>query len=48
MNMLDYISESLETTFWVKILKLFDADADPDSRSGNLFEPGSGIRVGKK
>jgi hypothetical protein len=44
----DHISESVETIFWVKILKFLDADADPDSRSGNLFEPGSGIRVGKK
>jgi hypothetical protein len=25
-----HISESLETIFWVKILKFFDADADPD------------------
>jgi hypothetical protein len=24
-----HISESLETIFWVKILKFFDADADP-------------------
>ncbi len=47
MNMLDNISDSVETIFWVKILKFFDADADPDSGSGNLFEPGSGIRVGK-
>jgi hypothetical protein len=37
MNNLDHISESLETIFWVKILKFFDAD------------PGSGmekIRIG--
>jgi hypothetical protein len=26
MNNPDHISESLETIFWVKILKLFDAD----------------------
>jgi hypothetical protein len=26
MNNPDHISESLETNFWVKILKLFDAD----------------------
>jgi hypothetical protein len=25
----EHISESLETIFWVKILKFFDADADP-------------------
>jgi hypothetical protein len=41
MNNPDHISDSLETIFWVKILKLFDAD------------PGwkkfvSGIRDGKK
>jgi hypothetical protein len=34
MNIPDYISESLETIFWVKILKFFDADADPDPGSG--------------
>jgi hypothetical protein len=27
MNNTDHISESLETFFWVKILKIFDADA---------------------
>jgi hypothetical protein len=27
----DHISERLETTFWVKILKFFDADPDPGS-----------------
>jgi hypothetical protein len=36
----DHISESLETFFWVKILKLFDADP-----GGKIFE--SGIRDGK-
>ncbi len=30
MNIPDHISESLETSFWVKILKFFDSDADPD------------------
>ncbi len=29
MNIPDHISESLKTNFWVKILKFFDADADP-------------------
>jgi hypothetical protein len=29
MNILDHISESIETIFWVKILKFFDAHADP-------------------
>jgi hypothetical protein len=28
MNILDRISESLETIFWIKMLKFFDADAD--------------------
>jgi hypothetical protein len=28
MNNSDYISESLETIFWVKILKFFDADPE--------------------
>ncbi len=47
MNIFDHISESLETIFRVKILKFFDVDADPDSGSGNLFDPVSGIRDGK-
>jgi hypothetical protein len=42
MNIPDHISESLENSFWVKILKFFGADADPGS--GNLFYPGSGSR----
>ena len=29
MNIPNHISEILETIFWVKILKFFDADADP-------------------
>ncbi len=45
MNILDHISESLEPIFWVKMLKFFDAD--PDAGSGNLFDPGAGIRDGK-
>jgi hypothetical protein len=45
MNILDHISDSLETNFWVKIFKFFDADVGPGS--GNLFDPGSGIRDGK-
>jgi hypothetical protein len=44
MNISDYISGSLETTFWVKILKFFDTDADPDPGSANLFDSGFGIR----
>ncbi len=30
------------------LLKFFDADADPDPGSGNLFDPEYGIRDGKK
>jgi hypothetical protein len=30
MNIPEHISESLETIFWVKILKFFDADPDPE------------------
>jgi hypothetical protein len=44
MNILDHISESLETIFWVKILEFFDADPG----FGNLFNPGSVMRNGKK
>jgi hypothetical protein len=40
MNNSDHISESLETFFWVKRLKFFDAD--PGSK---IF--GSGIQDGK-
>ncbi len=42
MNVPDHNSESLETIFWVKILKFFDADPDPGS--GTLIDPGSGIQ----
>ncbi len=41
MNNPNHISESLGTIFWVKILKFFDADAEADPGSGNLFDPGS-------
>jgi hypothetical protein len=34
MNIPHHISESLETIFWVKILKFFDVDAGPDQGSG--------------
>jgi hypothetical protein len=40
MNNPDHISESLETIFWVKILKFFDAD--PGRKKF-----GSGIQDGK-
>jgi hypothetical protein len=39
MNIPDHVSESLETIFWVKILKFFNVDP------GILFalDPGSGM-----
>jgi hypothetical protein len=40
MNIPDHISESLETTFGLKIFKIFSADPDPES-----FSPG--IQDGK-
>jgi hypothetical protein len=43
MNISEHISESLETIFWVKILKYLDAEAEPDPGSGNIFDLGSGI-----
>ncbi len=53
MNIPDHISESLETIFWLKILKFCDADPDPGFRSlwswirdprWKNSDPGSGIR----
>jgi hypothetical protein len=49
MNNPDHISESLETVFWVKILKFFDADPGSGMekiriRDGKNSDPGSGIR----
>jgi hypothetical protein len=41
MNILDHISDSLETIVWVKILEFFDAD--PELGSGDLFDSGSGM-----
>ncbi len=38
MNNRDHISESLETIFWVKILKFFDAD--PGSGMEKNSDPG--------
>ena len=39
-NILDHISQSLETIFWVKlVLKLFD-DADPQIRESLTLDPG--------
>jgi hypothetical protein len=42
MNIPDHISENLEAIFWLKILKFFDADADPGSRIFLTLDPGSG------
>jgi hypothetical protein len=47
-NILDHVSESLETNSLVQIFKFFYADADADPGAGNLFDPGSEIRNGKK
>jgi hypothetical protein len=49
MNNPGHISESLETIFWVKILKFFDAIPDPRSgmeriRIRDKKKLGSGIR----
>jgi hypothetical protein len=49
MNIPDHISESSGKNF--SGLKYFDADADPDPGSGNLFDPGSEmgkIRIGNR
>jgi hypothetical protein len=45
----DHIAESLETNFWVKILKFFDADQGSGMKKfGSGMEKfGSGIREGK-
>jgi hypothetical protein len=43
MNNLDHISESLETVFWVTILKFFDAD--PGSKMGKNSDLGFGIHI---
>ncbi len=43
MNILDHISESLETVFLVNILKFFDADADPETGIFLTLYPGSGL-----
>ncbi len=42
MNNPGHISESLETIFWVKILKLFDAGPDPGWKNS---DPESGINI---
>jgi hypothetical protein len=43
MNILDHISESLETIYWGRILKFFDAHADSDSEFFSTLDPGSEI-----
>jgi hypothetical protein len=55
MNNQDHISKSLETIFWVKILKLFDANPGWKKfrsgmekfriRDGKNSDPGSGINI---
>ncbi len=42
MTILDDISESLEKIFWVKILKFYDSDVDPDPGilNGKNLDPG--------
>jgi hypothetical protein len=41
MNYPDHISESLETVFWVKILKFFDADHGSGMEKISIPHPGS-------
>jgi hypothetical protein len=43
MNNPDQISESLETIFWVKILKFLDADPGSGLPDGKNSDPGSGM-----
>ncbi len=43
MNILDRISESLETNFLFKILQFFDTDTDPDPGIFFTLDPGSGM-----
>jgi hypothetical protein len=43
MNNPDYISESLQTNFWVKMLKSFDADPRSGIRDGKNSDPGTGM-----
>jgi hypothetical protein len=50
MNNPDHIFLSLETIFWVKILKFFDADPGSGMetvriRDGKKSGPGSGINI---
>ncbi len=45
MNNPDHISENLETIFWVKILKFFDADPDGQKFGSWMEKFGSGINI---
>jgi hypothetical protein len=40
VNNLDHISKSLETIFWVKILKFFDADPGSGMKKIPIRDPG--------
>jgi hypothetical protein len=48
MNNLNHISDSLETIFWVKILKFFDAAPDPGWKKNRILDkhPGSAALAG--
>jgi hypothetical protein len=48
VNIPDHISKSLETIFWVTILKFFDADADPDPGSADSGWKKFGSRIRDK
>jgi hypothetical protein len=45
MNNLDHISESLETIFWVKLRKFFDADLDPEWKNSGPGWKKFGFRI---
>jgi hypothetical protein len=45
MNNPDHISDSLETIFWVKILKFFDADPGSGMGKIRIRDPKSGINI---
>jgi hypothetical protein len=44
MNNPDHISESLETIFWIKILKFFDADPGSGMEKNRIRDKTSRIR----
>jgi hypothetical protein len=45
MNNLDHISECLETIFWVKILKFFDADLGSRMEKIRICDPVFAINI---